>query len=405
MCIIAYAPAGASIPEQKVRNMFSNNPHGAGIMWKPSYREKVQIRKGFMTVDELIKTWNSIPVKCEKAIHCRIATAGKVGPACCHPFPIRKSVDRMRKTKDQETMVLMHNGIISYCNPPAGKEGETSDTMNFAAEVVYPLRFMLDKPKIQQTLEQASNSKLLIFRSGAKTIRLGQWVECDGVFYSNGTYTYEKSSGWGKYGYDSCRGGYYSGYSYLDVNKHKSHKKQKMTNIWENEVYETEMPIETEALPKVQKTIDIPVWTTILSLDDEPHKKEDRFFEEALAYVESSAEDQGLWLYNRPMVIKYGANPAVRVDIIGKKAFDAENEKQLFGLEILNANIKYWISEDELKYNFGLCVEDLELTENDTTIERETVKPKGKPTLLAESVQKVLNKIELSKDQLKSIAV
>ena len=62
MCIIAYAPRGVQIKEETIEVMFDYNPDGAGIMWKPLNGDKVQIRKGFMTLSDLLKAYEQIPV-------------------------------------------------------------------------------------------------------------------------------------------------------------------------------------------------------------------------------------------------------------------------------------------------------------------------------------------------------
>ena len=197
MCIIAYAPKGVKIEERTIKTMFSCNPDGAGIMWKPLNGGSVEIRKGFMKVEELIKAWSEIPVDCEKAIHCRIATSGKISKECCHPFPVRPKTSMMKKTVDKCYMALMHNGVIHQCTPTKGIKADYSDSMLFAAKYLYPLQKMIDKDCVKDLLESFSTSRLLIMRAGAETIMLGNWIEDNGVYYSNSTY---KDIGYGYYG-------------------------------------------------------------------------------------------------------------------------------------------------------------------------------------------------------------
>lgn len=198
MCIIGYAPAGVKIEERTIRTMFSCNPDGAGIMWKPLEGGNVMIRKGFMKVDDLIKAYNEIPVECDKAIHCRIATSGKISAACCHPFPVRPKTSMMKKTVDKCYMALMHNGVIHQCTPKGGMKADYSDSMLFAAKYLYPLQKQIDKECVQDLLEDFAASRLLIMRDNAKTIMLGNWIEDKetGAFYSNSTY---KDIGYGYY--------------------------------------------------------------------------------------------------------------------------------------------------------------------------------------------------------------
>lgn len=196
MCIIGYAPAGVKIEERTIKTMFSCNSDGAGIMWKPLEGGNVMIRKGFMKVEDLIEAYNEIPVECEKAIHCRIATSGKISIGCCHPFPVRIKTSMMKKTVDKCHMALMHNGVISPCAPLSGMKADYSDSMLFAAKFLYPLQKQLDKECVQELLESYTSSRLLIMRGGAETIMLGDWIkdEATGAYFSNSTY---KDIGWG----------------------------------------------------------------------------------------------------------------------------------------------------------------------------------------------------------------
>lgn len=216
MCIIAYAPKGAQVKDETIKVMFEGNPDGAGIMYKPTDSAQVEIRKGFMTVDALLKAYHEIPVECEKAIHCRIATSGKVSAACCHPFPVRAKTSAMKAAKDTAPMALMHNGIIGYCTPVKGMKADYSDTMLFASRILYPLQKMLDKDALQTLIEESTTSRLLIFRANAETLVLGDWKFDDGVYYSNGSYKPipQIKRVAGKYGSYYPYGGY--GANYLD---------------------------------------------------------------------------------------------------------------------------------------------------------------------------------------------
>lgn len=203
MCIIAYIPKNENVSEETIRTMFRGNPDGAGLMWKTGEKSPVFIRKGFMKVEDLIKAYNDIPVDCERAIHCRIATAGKISVACCHPFPVRAKVSAMKNAEDKAEMALMHNGVISYANPAKGMKADYSDSMNFAAKFLYPLRYQLNKECVQTLIEESTPSRLLIFRQDAETIMLGNWECSDGVYYSNSSYK-SPSAYYSKYfaGYD-----------------------------------------------------------------------------------------------------------------------------------------------------------------------------------------------------------
>ena len=206
MCIIAYAPAGVQMEDKTIERMFKNNPDGAGIMWKPTPDANVEIRKGFMKVEDLLAAYHQIPTECEKAIHCRIATSGKVSVGCCHPFPVRPKTKAMREAVDSANMALMHNGVFSFATPKKGMKADYSDTLIFAAHYIFPLQKQLDLECMQTLIEEASPSRLLIFRKNADTIMLGNWQCEKGVFYSNGGYKPASLYTYGYYGYGKNSG-------------------------------------------------------------------------------------------------------------------------------------------------------------------------------------------------------
>lgn len=204
MCIIAYIGRGKKISDNTIKVMFKGNKDGAGIMYQRSPKDDVRIIKGFMNVDDLIKAFREIPEQYERAIHCRIATAGKVSVQCCHPFPVRSMADNMMQAKDEAPVAYMHNGIISWCNPRDGMKSPYSDTMLFGKRVLYPVRHQLDNEGVQNLIEHAINgSRLLVFRKGGAPIMFGNWEEdTNGVKYSNGhykEYTYYYGGCWSGY--------------------------------------------------------------------------------------------------------------------------------------------------------------------------------------------------------------
>ena len=201
MCIIAYVPSGKQITQEMMKVNFNNNPDGAGVMWKEAKSDKVHIKKGFRTVEDLMNEYYKLPIELERAVHFRIATSGKISTATCHPFPVRKDVEEMKKGEDITDMALMHNGIIPFCTPKGGMSATFSDTMVFASKFLYQLKGMIKSEAVQELIEHADNSRFLIFSKNNEPILLGKWEEKDGIMYSNGTFRYEKraySCGYGK---------------------------------------------------------------------------------------------------------------------------------------------------------------------------------------------------------------
>lgn len=218
MCIIAYVGKGKYISDETIKIMFKGNKDGAGIMYQRNPNDNVKIIKGFMDVDSLIKAFRAIPETAERAIHCRIATAGKISVPCCHPFPVRDSVEKMKNPKDEAPLAFMHNGVISWCNPTGGKNATHSDTMVFGENVLYPLRKLLNGKQVKKLIDKAlCGSRLLIFRKGDSPLMFGKWEEDDnGIKYSNGNYKeYVYKGVWDS----GCYNNSWFGYSYGDKSK------------------------------------------------------------------------------------------------------------------------------------------------------------------------------------------
>lgn len=185
MCIIGYAPKGKKISDDRLEVMFQHNPDGAGIMWKPKEDGPVEIRKGFMTFKSFLEVWHTIPSDCERAVHFRIASHGKINQENCHPFPIRQDINDMVYLEDKENAAVMHNGIIAMTSPAKGREAQYSDTMIFASDILANIDD-LNNPNVDKMLEKSiSGSRMIIFQQGKPTVTLGYWVEDDGCMYSN----------------------------------------------------------------------------------------------------------------------------------------------------------------------------------------------------------------------------
>lgn len=185
MCIAVYVPANAIITDEIIENCYDNNPDGAGVMWQEN--GKVHIKKGFFSVRELIATFREIPVGFNRAIHCRIATSGKISGACCHPFPITKDIKEMMKTEQTVKAAVIHNGIIPFCTPHEGIMAPYSDTMLFTKNYLHPMGDLVLHQCFKNLFEESNTSKLLIFK-GNKVALIGDWIEDNGIFYSNDGY-------------------------------------------------------------------------------------------------------------------------------------------------------------------------------------------------------------------------
>lgn len=190
MCIIAYDPKGVKIKDEIIRIMFANNTDWAGFMYKLKGKP-IEIRKGFMTVDDLLEAYHKIPVNVENAVHCRLAASGRISVDCCHHFPVRADISDMKKESDSAEIAVMHNGTIANCTPIEGMESECSDTVIFTAELLYNLKRVLDSQYVKKNImEIIGASRLLIFRKKGRTLMFENWYMKERIFYSENVHAY-----------------------------------------------------------------------------------------------------------------------------------------------------------------------------------------------------------------------
>lgn len=208
MCIIMYVPKGGSVADEKIRTAFKNNSDGAGVMWYDT-AGSVRFKKGFKKVDDLINFFHRISPEVPRAIHCRIATSGRVSARTCHPFPIVESVQDMGESEGVgKKGCLMHNGIFSKYTPKDGLKSDYSDTMFFTSRVIYPIvkSNMIQNKGVEELLSDMT-SRVLIFLPKGRVFKYGTWYKDDEENFYASNYTYENYYSYYGYGYG---GSYYN---------------------------------------------------------------------------------------------------------------------------------------------------------------------------------------------------
>ena len=191
MCIIAISPKGKPQPNyETMKEMFLNNPHGAGYMFVND-AGLVEIHKGFMDFDDFYRT-----VKCENftdddvvIYHFRISTQAGVNPQMCHPFPLSPKLEHMKKLDLTCPVGIVHNGIIPITTT---KNNEYSDTALFIAKYMSDMIKTHDDLEDERTLARISQlikSKMAILEGDGTVTLIGNFItEKDGLIYSNTTY-------------------------------------------------------------------------------------------------------------------------------------------------------------------------------------------------------------------------
>lgn len=190
MCVIAIKKQGVEMPdEQTLKTMWTNNPHGAGLMYARNGR--VYIDKGYMDWTSFHERIKSLGDLTDTALimHFRIATHGGVVPGNTHPFPVSDNVGLLTKLRLACKVGVAHNGIIRCVQPREG----ISDTMEYIATKLVPLAksdmdWYMDK-RVLERIGHEIQSKLAVLDGDGIISYYGDFItDTDGMIYSNDSF-------------------------------------------------------------------------------------------------------------------------------------------------------------------------------------------------------------------------
>lgn len=189
MCQLIVKPIGAELPEDKyLKNSYEANTDGMGIGFYKQGDKGVTIFKGFKKYKTFKKFIKKYLTKEHLILfHFRMATAGKTDGGNTHPFPISSSIKELRALQGTYPYIVGHNGVFSHYS---GHE-KLSDTQKFISNVLTSPNIYknLDDPSIQALLNgYLLGSKIAVLSGEGRYWLFGQFIEDNGVFYSNPCY-------------------------------------------------------------------------------------------------------------------------------------------------------------------------------------------------------------------------
>lgn len=192
MCIIAVSKKGIKQPSlDQLRNMYTNNPDGAGYMYARD--GKVHIHKGFMTWEDFERQIKAEAFTADDPVvyHFRISTQAGICPTMTHPFPLTEDLPLCEALDLTCPVGLAHNGIISMTS--FKKETRFSDTAYFIAWYMTKLirnREDISDPAVYDMIDALTNSKWAIMDGLTGDIEtVGNFTKVkDGLMFSNSTY-------------------------------------------------------------------------------------------------------------------------------------------------------------------------------------------------------------------------
>jgi predicted glutamine amidotransferase len=176
-------PENKALPEKSIlENCFDSNSDGAGFMYIKN--RTVHISKGYMKFKPLYESLLDIDPALPLVVHFRIATAGGISQHNCHPFPLSDNVHDLKSLDIEADIGIAHNGIISI-----KEEAKLSDTQTFIKNVLFPLKDKINFRPFQDMIYMAANSsKFAIMQGNGSILLLGDFINDDGIYYSNSSY-------------------------------------------------------------------------------------------------------------------------------------------------------------------------------------------------------------------------
>lgn len=191
MCIIAVSKKGVRQPNtEELKTMFQRNPDGAGYMFLNKNGD-VEIHKGFMTWEDFEQAMKVQKFTKDDVViyHFRIATQGGINREMCHPFPLTDKLEQTTFLDCVGPCGVAHNGIIPITTDRRNKN--YSDTALF---IVRYLSQMITGPgtltdrAVLDEVERLARSKFAILDKYGNIATIGDFIEDDGILYSNATY-------------------------------------------------------------------------------------------------------------------------------------------------------------------------------------------------------------------------
>ena len=260
MCVAIFKPAGSELPTKKeLYNCYLRNSDGAGFAF---YRDnQIHIKKGYMSFESFYQDFcNETFSKDENIfIHFRIATHGLVDGGNTHPFPVTDDFYKMRNTNIVYTgKCLIHNGVFHYDSKVIDSYSKIiSDTMLFSKLLFDELnktnneddknnlsleesvsQFITHRDQnnielIKKINAQLGWSKIAIMNEDGSVNFFGNWLNHNGVYYSNNSYEGYNHIGFGGYYNTNTNQGYYNTSTYTDP-RYSYRTQEYWESLWGN---------------------------------------------------------------------------------------------------------------------------------------------------------------------------
>lgn len=179
MCVIAICN-DRKLTDDELHSCWQSNDDGAGMAWFDG--KKHVIEKGYMKYDEFKNRYEDINIF-PHVVHFRIATAGGKIPELTHPFICSRKSPTSIEWIGKEP-VLFHNGIVHNWYAMADMLGIKvpdhywSDTRVLAS--------IITEEELDFLKEEGGKYAVLV---GKEIVTYGDFIEANGIQFSNSSYT------------------------------------------------------------------------------------------------------------------------------------------------------------------------------------------------------------------------
>lgn len=202
MCIIAIKKKNVKFPEvSTIKTMCDNNPDGFAIVYHITGKGVFSMRS--LNSDDVYKTYRNLLRysyrKVSFFMHARIKTHGTININNCHGW-----------RSDECKSHFAHNGILKIDN-----RDDMTDSETFLRDIFTPAFVYGGWKAAERTITACIGTSKFVFMDDDGHIRhYGQYVEDNGMLYSNNTYKEDRWAGYYSTCYNSASSNYkpYSGY-------------------------------------------------------------------------------------------------------------------------------------------------------------------------------------------------
>lgn len=191
MCLIIVKKEGKSlVSKQMIEEVWYDNPHGAGLIYRRAGTSTFKMVKGLMFEDDLHNEIKRLQLTDKDfiAYHLRWATSGEIDEYNTHPFVVHQDAGRVKALRvegnSDKTMFVMHNGVIYDLND---KKAKVSDTIRFVSEYLSNIKThdIFKNIAMKSMIEKfIDGSRLLITHNSYGYVTYGDWHEHDGYLLS-----------------------------------------------------------------------------------------------------------------------------------------------------------------------------------------------------------------------------